>query len=81
MLASLLGTLTAPFFFSLLQDTLVDIMVNPRTNAVEVLESGVLSDLTEKERSDLLALRGYLGCELLAHSLQLRHRVDFGVSR
>jgi hypothetical protein len=56
-------------------------MVNPRTNAVEVLESGVLSDLTEKERSDLLALRGYLGCELLAHSLQLRHRVDFGVSR
>ena len=64
-----------------LQDTLVDIMVNPHTDALEAIESNSEFDLTEKECSDLFALRGLLTCELLAHSLQMRHRVDFGVSR
>ncbi|KAG2501267.1 hypothetical protein HYH03_001073 [Edaphochlamys debaryana] len=37
--------------------------------------------LTPDRMSQVLALRGLLGCGVLEHGLQKRHRVDFGVDR
>lgn len=38
-------------------------------------------DLSDDQRSDVLALRGLLAGGILVHCLQKRHRVDFGVVR
>ena len=56
-------------------------MTDPLVDAAAVLHSDAARDLTEKEGCDVLAVRGLLACNLLAHALQLRHGVDFGVSR
>ena len=63
------------------QELLVRCMTDPLVDAAAVLHSDAARDLTEKEGRDVLAVRGLLACNLLAHALQLRHGVDFGVSR
>jgi hypothetical protein len=40
-----------------------------------------ICDLGDDQRSDVLALRGFLAGGILVHCLQKRHRVDFGVAR
>lgn len=37
--------------------------------------------LHKEQQALVLALRGLLACGLLLHSLQRRHRVDYGVNR
>eukprot|EP00951_Prasinocladus_malaysianus_P042075 scaffold504636_cov36-Prasinocladus_malaysianus.AAC.1 len=40
-----------------------------------------LKDLDDLEWAHCLAMRGLLGCGLLAHGLSRRHEVDYGVNR
>lgn len=49
--------------------------------AEQVLGAALWDRLTQDQRSQLLVLRGLLGCSLLAHSLQKRHGVAYGVNR
>lgn len=63
-----------------LQDLLVRVMTDASQDA-----DSLLSELPEPLHADqlasLLALRGMLAHGLLAHALQKRHGVDYGVDR
>lgn len=59
----------------------MEVIINPNVDGATILDNAECTVLTEKERHDVLALRGLLGCQLLAHGLQMRHLVDYGVSR
>jgi Protein of unknown function (DUF3645) len=62
-----------------LKELLIKCMTDPLLDAQVELSNA--TSLTDKERCDVLALRGFLACSLLFHSLQMRHRVDYGISR
>lgn len=65
-------------------------VTDPATSAESLLQQvgavqqSLLSIVTQGQQDQVdqvLALRGLLGCNLLQHTLQKRHRVDYGVSR
>ncbi len=51
------------------------------SRAVEDLDPQLLQQLQPDKLDSWLALRGQLGCGLLAHALAKRHLVDYGVDR
>ena len=64
-------------------DTFVECVTNPESDFEgEAGELGidVSSAGHARVRSQLLALRGLLGCDLLTHCLALRHRVQYGIN-
>lgn len=59
-------------------------VTDPAISAEQLLQNSALSNLTQGQQdqlNQLLALRGLLACNLLQHTLQKRHRVDYGISR
>jgi hypothetical protein len=69
------------FLFDNLQAKLIDVIIEPEVDANAMLESDEMQCLSDKQRADVMAVRGLLACQILAHSLQMRHRVNYGVSR
>ncbi|KAG2488308.1 hypothetical protein HYH03_013158 [Edaphochlamys debaryana] len=60
-------------------------ILNTSSSAEDYLGPNAVGDgegqLTPDRLAQVLALRGLLGCGLLEHGLQKRHRVDYGVDR
>ena len=64
-----------------LQKLLVECMTDELLDANAVLSSEfVANSLSEKEVCDVLAFRGLLACQVLAHGLEKRHQVDYGIN-
>lgn len=64
-----------------LKGLLIECMTDGLLDANDVLSSDAVAGLSEKEVCDVLAFRGLLACQLLAHGLRMRHKVEYGVSR
>ncbi|GLC35571.1 thioredoxin-disulfide reductase [Pleodorina starrii] len=68
-----------------LKDRILKCVTDEAISAEEALGPGARGpqphQLTDDQWAAVLALRGLLGCNLLQHCLQKRHRVDFGVNR
>ena len=64
-----------------LQDLLLKCVTDTEVEAIKVLSSIGVINLSEEACCDVLALRGLLACGILEHSLQMRHLVDYGVNR
>lgn len=62
-----------------MQAKLLECMTEELLDAGAVLSSIAVEILGDKERADVLAVRGLLAYQHLVHDLQMRHRVEFGI--
>ncbi len=66
----------------MVQSAIKQCVLDMSMDSVEALHGAELQEpLTEAQRAHILVLRGLLGCDMLAHALQKRHGVDYGINR